>query len=780
MLIALYVQDEWSYDKHHPNADRVYRISSILVGTGEPLNIANSALPVGPLISENFIEIESTTRMSDVRVFLSRSEEQGISGFYETGVRFVDSNFFDIFYYDWVQGSPTTALNEPGSIVLTESFAEKYFGDEDPMGQSLLLYNNLTLANESLKVVGIIKDEQSNSHISADAFLDMSTFQELKGVGFMENWFALQAQTYIRVKENVDFEQLKPILYDFIEESMPPYMSELFDPDSSRVLDIHLNSPPDPGNERTRSQDVKTLIAICFALLIIACINFVNLSTARSSERIKEIAMRKVLGSRRFEVFVQHMGESALLVLIALLVALGLTELSLPLLNAFTGKSLVLFSTPLFYLSVTALGMIVAILSGIYPSFYLSSFRPLSILREQTKQGNSFFSFRNILVITQFTVSIVLIIATSVMMLQVQYSKNLELGFNTEKVLVIDHGVFGFWETFKQQIKTRTSVSQVSAAGNRPFSPSASSVPMRFEGGEAPSENLSLANVDFSYFELFDVALLSGRTFSEEYGTDRLVIPDEEQPHTGGNFVLNRAMVERLGWTPENAVGKWFEIDFSQNFERSVRGEVIGVVENMHVDSVKRAVVPLVYRVMPHAGFYDYAFLKIPASDQFETLKQIDQIWSEVAGTAINRYFLDSDYQELYAAEEKQTMLVSMFALLTIVISCMGVFGLASFATQKRIKEIGIRKTLGASVMKIVLLLTQEFSKLVLISNLIAWPIAYFAMERWLENFAYRIDLTPVIFIGSGLIALCIAWVTVGGTAAKAASQKPVLALRYE
>jgi putative ABC transport system permease protein len=348
--------------------------------------------------------------------------------------------------------------------------------------------------------------------------------------------------------------------------------------------------------------------------------------------------------------------------------------------------------------------------------------------------------------------------------------------------LVIENPLGDRWPAVKQRLlREAGAAAYVSGAMNRPFKPIATSLVARHEGGDPRGENRSFFMVDFDYFELLDVAFLAGRSFSEAVGADRQVQPTQTNPHPGAALILNRAMVEKLGWAPEEALGKSFELNWSEDYSQSIMGKVVGVVDNMRVDSLRREVVPLLYLVPSSVAGLQYALVKIPTSDIPNTLRSIDSIWREAyPEQPINRYFLDMAFQSLYAAEEKQISLLALFATLAIVISCLGLFGLAAFTADRRGKEVGIRKTLGGSTWAIVLLLTRDFSSLVLVANIIAWPVAYFAMSHWLENFAYRIDLTPLLFIGSGAIALCIAWVTVAGTVAKAASQRPVLALRYE
>jgi putative ABC transport system permease protein len=367
---------------------------------------------------------------------------------------------------------------------------------------------------------------------------------------------------------------------------------------------------------------------------------------------------------------------------------------------------------------------------------------------------------------------------------QVQLGKNVELGFNKDQILVLQKPFTGnsgdAWPAFRNELLAHPQIPAATASSASPFRLFVSQFDIRYEGGSKPTV-LTEMLVDYDFFETYEVPLLAGRVFSEQYRSDVVVMPDDAKPAGTGAFVLSRAAVEELGWDPESAVGKWVERDFSEDFSRTVRGLVVGVVEDMRLESLREPMKRTYYHLAPSGESLNYMSLRLSGKDLPETLAFIDAAWARhYPGYPINRQFLDVDFQALYAKEERFIQLLSVFAFLSVAISCLGLFGLTAFTVERKTKEIGVRKVMGGSVWSIVLLLTNDFSKLVLIANVIAWPVAYFTMSRWLESFAYRIDLTPLVFIGSGLIALCIAWVTVGSTAAKAATQKPVLALRYE
>lgn len=773
LLLALYVQDEWSIDKQHPQVKNKYRLETTLHAGAEVLEIDASLPPIAPLLEANFPEIAATTRFLTGRPYVTADGTD--AGFYEASFAFADGNIAEFFRFDWLQGNPATALQAPDSVVVTPIFARKYFGDADPMGRVLVLDGKV-----SLRVTGLIADTSLDTHIDVDAFAPMAALQNLWGEEALQDWFGLGMAVYVELREGVDMAELWPEMDALLGQTMPPAPRQLFEPRYRPLADVHLATRQNPAAQRTRLDDAFILLSISLAILLVACVNFVNLATARASDRQKEIAIRKVAGSAQWQIFLQHMMESVAMALLALLLALGISELSLPVINAYTGKELSLLGASVWLL---ALMLGVAMLAGFYPALYLSRFRPMVVLRQKQREQGGLLALRNLLVIFQFAVAIVAIVASVVMLQQLNFAKTREFGFDMRDVFVIENNPGDRWENFKQGVRSRAGVEEITAATSRPFRSIATSALVRYEGEDTAGVNLSQFPVDFGYFELFDVPLLAGRYFSPQFGADRVNPASADNPHPEFNVILNESMVERLGWTPETALGRRFEMNAAQtpDFAQSLVGTVIGVAADMYVDSVQREVVPQFFVVPVTAASLDFLFIRLNPENSGPAMKQIETVWRELyPDTPMNAYMLEDKFEEVYQREEKQLALLGAFAFLAVFISCIGLIGLATYATERRIKEVGIRKTVGASVWQIVVLFSSDFSKLVLIANVIAWPVAYVAMNRWLEQFAYRIDLTPLVFIGSGLIALCIAWVTVGGTAAKAASAKPVLALRYE
>jgi len=782
LLITLYIADESSYDRQHPDATRIYRFSQTYTALDEPIYLDTAMPQTGPLLQQRFVEVEEFARM----LRMTRVLSDGEGNYTEERLQLVDPTISGFIGFDWLQGDPATALTEPFSVVLTETLAHRYFGAQSPLGKTLQMGEGDD-DEHLLQVTGVVADLPRNTTFTGQIFLSMSSAALLQGQQWLEDWNNVNFATYLKLQPQADMRELEPELFAYLLQSMPEKMRGEWDFSTLKLTDIHLHAPlPGPG-QRSSGNYAKLLIltTIGAGLLLIAAINFVNLSTARSLKRSTEVAVRKAIGSSRRQLIQQFMGESCLMVVLAFLLAVALAEIALPGLNAFTDKTMLLgtflASWPAV-LSILALILLLALLAGAYPAFYLSSLSSATAAGRTLAGG--ILSFRNLLVIFQFAIAVVLVIAALVVQAQVQYGKNIELGFTKDQVLILEapgNGSVGSaWPAFKAELLRHPGISAATAASVRPFEVFVSQRDTRHEGGEA-SQPLTQIRVDYDFFETYEVPLLAGRTFDEAYGSDRVVQPNDANPHGSGSFILNRAAVDALGWQVEEATGKWFEVDDSNDFSRTVRGLVVGVVENMRIDSLREAIKPSFYWLAPDQRYLDTIALRLGGGTLPQTLAYIDDTWGRFyPGQPISRAFVDDDFQALYEEEERFGQLLSAASMLTVLISCLGLFGLASFLVERKTKEIGVRKVMGGSVLGIVWLLTSEFSRLVLLSNIIAWPIAYLAMRRWLESFAYRVDLTPLIFIGSGTIALCIAWVTVGGIAAKAASAKPVLALRYE
>ena len=757
ILILLYVQDELSYDQHHENAHRIYRVAEEAHIAGQTRRIAITSFPMGPALVQDYPTVVDAVRFykNDEKTPVANQQNQ----FYERGVLFTETSIFQVFDFPLIQGDPRTALQEPHSIVLTEEMARKYFGAQDPMGQTL------SVDGEACKITGILENHTHNTHLQFN-FLVSSLRRS--------DWIDHSYYTYLLLQDAHAANELETELPNFIERHIGEQLKASgiqLKPFLQPLTDIHLHSHLE--FEISSNGDIRYVylfLIIALFVLILACINFMNLSTARSATRSKEVGMRKVVGANRTQLIHQFMGESILLALVALLFAVVLVELSLPAFNAFTQRELVLDYTGNWHvlLALLSVALFAGLLSGIYPALFLSAFQPVEVLKSTLRRGLKTSSSRKTLVVFQFVISIVLIIGTVVVYHQSDYIKNKKLGFNKEQVIVIpiDRQLV---KRYKSAVSAQAAVLNVSASSTVPGREIAAHL---FRPSLDPAHKdallINVMYVDHEFIQTYGIGVLEGRAFSEDIRSDR-----------NGAFILNEAAVRKLGWT-SHANRKLERVYPKGNILNvEIQGDVVGVVKDFHYQSLHHEIEPLV--LMMGGSWIEYLSIRIRSDDIAATLDFLKTQWGEVVSNRpFDYFFLDDDYDKLYRTEEQIGTLFGLFSILAIFVASLGLFGLASFTAQRRIKEIGIRKVLGASVSNLVLMLSKEFALLVGIANLIAWPIAYYAMHRWLQDFAYRIDLGIWAFVLSGFLALFIALTTVSYQAWKVARTNPVDALRYE
>jgi putative ABC transport system permease protein len=784
ILIALFVQHELSYDRHFANADRIYRISRDFFSTANSseARLATIAPQAAALLAEDFPEIETVAR---IRCCGSSVATNNGEVFRESGFAEADNQVFEIFDFEWLQGQPTTALAEPYTIVLTRSAALRYFGRTEAVGETLLLENRWPIT-----VTGVIEDLPDRTHLNFTMLSSLLTTAAVYGEGRLNNWSFNQYHTYVRLAEGTDTGRIESQSGEFFERHFAQGSSEFTGLVSMALTDIHLRSSNEgemgtPGSIAT----VYTFAAIAVFILLIACISFMNLATARSTQRAKEIGVRKAMGAERGQVVWQFLFESVLMVLVAVLLAATFVELALPAFASFLEMDLLFdyLGDPRVAIALVALTLGIGLAAGSYPAFYLSAFSPDRVLKGDLSRGDGAVAFRRVLVALQFSISIALLIATAVVYQQMQFARNVELGYNKDQIVVVSAPTAGFgasWETLKREWLAYPQITNVTASLMAPFQNNTNAMAVRAEGRDSAGGGVPFLWVDYDFFETYGIEPIAGRTFSEDFGSDRLVVGAQAE-QTRGAYVINEHAARQYGWTPEEAVGKWLELVPGRN-----RGPVVGVVEDVYLESVHNAIKPMVYLIPPAAenivsviGYVPLleASLRITGRDLENTLAFIDAAWSAlVPGQPISRRFLNQDFEALYRSEQRQSQMFTLFSALAIFIACFGLFGLASFATEQRTKEIGIRKVVGGTALDIVRLFTGEIGRLVLIANVVAWPVAYVLMRRWLENFAYRIDMNVLSFAGSGLLALVVALLTVGAIAARAAATKPIHSLRYE
>lgn len=759
LLISLYVHFELTYDAFHSKADRIYRVVTDIVTPSETINAGITPWAYGPAIQQDFPEVEAFTRLNGGS-FLVR---KGVLKFQEDATVFADSSLFRVFDFKLIQGNPKTALREPLSIVFTEKAAKKYFGNADPVGQTVLLSGDALPA----KVTGVMQDIPENSLIKGDMFVSMTTMTQRFNRGIDQAWGNFGATTYLLLKEGADGKALEKKFPAFIQRRAASVIREtkmtyklMLEP----LLDVHLLSERDVAEKGSMS-NVYVFSVVAIFILLIACINFVNLTTARSAERAKEVGIRKVVGAPRSLLARQFISESVLLCMIAFVFSVLLSAALVPVFNNLAGKIVTtgIFSNPAFLGIMFVAAVLIGILAGVYPALVLSSFEPVTVLKGRFTTSLKGILLRKGLVTVQFAISIALIIATMIVYIQMNYMRNRDLGFSKDQMLVVNSEGDPKREAFRQSLSGLAGVKSTAASSSVPGSanPGAYSE-IENKSGDLQVANLDLYFVDFDYIPHFGLKMAAGRPFSREFGTD-----------TTQAMVLNEAAVRLLGYSkPEDALGRRFR-------QWGREGKIVGVIKDFHFRSLQESIKPLTMRIEP--GGSQLISVKIEGSRMKETVAAVEQKWKEaMPDRPFSYYFMDEFFDRQYRAEERFENLFFHFAVLAIFISCLGLLGLASYSTMQRTKEIGVRKVMGASIASIVGLLSKDFLKLVLIAFVIASPIAYFGMERWLEHFAYRTDIYWWIFAAAAGLSTAIAFATVSFQSVKAAVMNPVKSLKSE
>lgn len=770
-LIGLYVRYELTFDQMHPDFERIYMVPVLneeLGNRGE-----SNYYWFVPDVLKKIPELEQAGRLMPVSLPLAGNGKI----FDEKNIRLIDPSIFELFDFEWIAGNPNQALDEPFSLVLTEATARRYFGSDDPMGKPLLLNTHLTA-----KVTGVVKELNPHSHLTGDIFTPISTLTKAYGEDQFQNR-QTNFRSYIKLKEGVDIEDIQESIRSVVSERAQAWTPPLDDAiDFIRLDQIHLSNKVDKLASFTqgRSDNLFVFSTIAICILLVACINYNNLTTAQVLKRIKEVSMRKTVGANRRQLVNQFLSESVLVSLVSAIFALTLVEAFLPIFSDFLEITNIYDSTTKWVvIALLLLGSIgVGVVAGFYPALFVSNYQQGKTL---TKGFGARLGVivRNSLVVFQFSIAIALIVAVSVVYAQLRFSRQFDVGFNKEQVVTFNGSgstnLVYYWESFKKRLLENPNIQKAAITHRLPGEEfGVQDWVVRHRETDRLYQT-HLMPVGYDFIEVFEIELLAGRSFDSSRNND--LLPNPQQEKRDGAFILNQSSAAQFGWRPEEAVGQHIELGSEGEFA----GEVVGVVKDTYYESTYSISQPMVYFLGANFLPYLHGVVKISNNNVQDTFEHIQRSWKAVIPEhPLSIQFFDQGFDRIYRKNDQQGQIVGFFAFVSIAIACFGLFGLARFNAERRIKEIGIRKVHGSSVWQVVVLLTKDFSKLVLLSNLIAWPVAYFAMSRWLEQFAYRIDLTPLIFISSGLIALCIAWVTVGGTAAKAASQKPVLALRYE
>lgn len=758
-LILLYVGFELSYDRFHSKGDRIFRVVANVKTPSEVIKGSITSWALAPNLKQEFPEIESAIRVNEIEALVRKDDLK----FYEEEVISADADFFTTFDFDLIQGDKKAALTRPFTAVISRSMAQKYFGDGDPIGKTLKFFDE----GYPVEITGIMEDFPVNSHIQAQIVLSMVTFSENLYKGVNEQWGNYSPLTYILVAPNTNTGSLEAKFPEFLEKKAGKEMKEsqmfvtlLLEP----FEEIYLRSPRE-GTVKGSINNVYIFGMVAVFILLIACINFINLTTARSVERAKEVGIRKVVGAQKNQLAFQFMGESVIICLIASVFTVGLVSLFLPYFNQMAGKTVAenIFSEPIYLLMLFVVATGLGLISGIYPALVLSSFKPVSVLKGKFSGGRKGISLRKGLVVSQFTISIILIIGTLVIYNQMQFMRTTNLGFDKEQIVVLRTNNNPAQDALQQalykipEVESSTFGSSVPGGNNY-----GAYSEIENKKGDLQIANLDVYFVDFDYIPTFDIEVVAGRAFSRDLATD-----------TTQAMVINESTAQLLGYSSAtDAVGRKFR-------QWGREGEIVGVVKDFHITSLQEEIKPLTMRI--ELDRTSLLAVKIDSKNVQGTIASVEREWNKfLPEQPFDYYFLDEFFDRQYRSEQRFGSLFLNFSILAIFISCLGLLGLASYSTLQRRREIGIRKIVGASVPGIVNLISIEFLKLVLIAFLIASPLAWFLMNKWLQDFAYRIDISWWVFAVAGLAAILIALLTISFQAIKAAIANPVTSLRTE
>jgi putative ABC transport system permease protein len=771
-LIFVYVKDELSYDRFHRDSQNIYRVGLQGKIAGQEIFTTNSSIPLAPTMQVEIPGVEEVMRM------IPATGSSGIAFRYddkaipEQKVFYADSNFFNFFSFKLIQGDVSTALKEPNSVVITDELALKYFGSDDPIGKIITIGND----KWPCKVTGISEQTPSNSHFHFNAIISYATVEK----DFYQGWTGNSWQTYLRKNPNTKVEDVNAKLEKIVEIHVGKELEQglginfeefkkqggVYSFSIYPLTDSHLYSIfADDIEPASSIQYVYIFSGIGVFILIIACINFMNLSTARSAGRSKEVGLRKTLGSQRVQMIFQFLSESFIYSLVSVVLALGLTYLALPQFNLLVGKELSLgvLAEPSFIGGAFLLTLIVGILAGSYPAFYLTSFNAVEVLKGKARAGMKDKGVRSTLVVVQFAVSTFLILATVVVFMQLNFMQDKNLGLDQHNIINVQNtrrlGVNR--DAFKNSVASIPGVQGVSLTNNS-FPGVNNTTVFRVKGRDV--DYLSGKYIaDYDQAEILKFKMKDGRFFSREFPTDSTAA------------VINMAAVKEFGL--ENPIGEEL-MDY--NGEKPSPIKIIGVVEDFNFETLKSKVRPMVIRLQDNNNSYRNLLVRYEGNPQ-TVVKAIEGAWKQSAsGEPFEYTFLDQDFDSLFRAEMRLRNSFTVLAGLTIFIACLGLFALAAFTTEQRTKEVGIRKALGASKLNLTLLLSKEFTVLVGISIVPALALGYYFSNWWLKDFAYRIEVGPLIFVGSALLAIVIAWGTVSYQAFKASASNPVDSLRYE
>jgi len=761
IFIIQYLLHETSYDNYHKNIDQIYRVNLDIESDSDKKQYAINVPPVGPSLKENFPQIVESARIFNF--FGTRLVEKDDNKFYEKGFVYADKEIFRILSYSFLHGDPETALNNPLSLVLPERLAKKYFRNENPVGQSL------SLDGHDYNITAVIKDAPQNTHLQYDMFISMD---DLRNPPWMQDWTWPGMWTFVRLAPNTDVkilnEQIRNYANSFTKNN-PMAAGKTYQYSLQHIRDIYLSKELEYDLPKGNKIYLYIFSGVGFFILLIACINFVNLMTARVTSRAKEVGIRKSVGAIRNTLIQQFLCETIVLVLFAFILSLLLVEIIRPVFTNITNIDFNFSSLFTFKSVFLWAGMILCIglIAGFYPAFVLSSFNPGKVLKGSVNTVSGSSKFRKILVIAQFSISIILIISTIIVYNQITFMKTMNLGFNKKHKMIIP--VTGMAplttnENVKNAFQQIPSVSMASVSSYVPGEGAGSHSTKLVDQKDAKEQMMYYGYYDTDFISQYDIKILAGRNFKKEMITD-----------INNSCLINETSSKAFGWSsPSEAIGKVINTGMEGRNKT-----IIGVVNDFHFRSAHYKIEPLIMENDPR--MFKRITLSVNDKNFNKTIEKVEIVWNELfPDQPLVYYFLDASINGLYESEECIGKLFRILTILGIFIASLGLFGLATFMAEKKTKEIGIRKTLGATVLKIVLLLSKEFFVCVLLANLIAWPLAYVIMNNWLHNFSYQIDITIGVFLQSGILALIIVGITVTFQSVKAATANPIKSLRYE
>ena len=771
LLIFIYVSDEVQYDRFHTNAENIYRIGLHGKIAGQEIFTTNSCIPVGPTMTAEIPGIEAMTRVNPIARGSGIIFKNGEKIFTEKNVHYADSNFFKFFSFKLIEGDKETALNEPNSAVITQAIAKKYF-EGDALGKTLVIGND----KKAFKVTGIAEEAPSNSHIHFNAILSYNTIIH-DSTEVYAGWTGNSLYTYVSKNPHTKVEEVNKKLENLVEKYVGKELEKGLGINFDKFREqggiySYVIYPLTNSHLRNFAQDdmdpsgdikyVYIFSGVGIFILLLACINFMNLSTAQSAGRAKEVGLRKTLGSLRTQLMGQFLAESFVFSLIAVLLSIGVCYAVLPYFNMMAGKQLTLaaLSTPSFFFAALLLTIVVGLLAGSYPAFYLTSFNVVEVIKGKVRAGMKDKGVRSTLVVFQFAVSILLILATAVVYLQLTHMQDKDLGLDKRNVLIIQstRRLHNNRMAFRNEVKNLAGVQSVSYCDNS--FPGVNNTTVFREKGKDIDHLTGKYSADWDHLEVMKFKLAAGRYFSRDYKTD------------SSTCVVNRAFVKEFGWA--DPIGQEV-LDFNGPKPETLK--VVGVVEDFNFETLKAKVRPMIIRLEKESRTL---MVRYEGNPQLLVIS-IEKLWKENAtGEPFEYTFLDQDFDQLFRSEQRLRDIFTVFSVLAISIACLGLFALAAFTTEQRTKEIGIRKAMGATVAGLTIHLSKEFMLLVLVAMIPAIGLGWYLCSMWLADFPYRITLSPMIFVGSALVAIVIAWLTVSYQSLKAARAKPINSLRYE